>query len=127
MGACPIFADSAERYAGFATVVSPLFTLWVLTCLSGIPQAEGVHAKRWYDGGEAQAAYEAYFESTPPLWVFPPALYKPLPLPLKRVLCLELPSYAYPGPGQSDLAESLGPAVAAAAVDVPRTPPTESP
>ena len=48
-----MFIDGAGTRAGFATVVSPLFTMWLLLCLSGIPQAEGQMSKRWYDGGEA--------------------------------------------------------------------------
>jgi len=97
LGACPVFVDGAGSYAGFATVVSPLFTMWVLLCLTGIPQAEGRSAKRWYDGGEAQREYELYFDSTPPLWPFPPCAYARIPLLLKRLLCFELPAYAYPG------------------------------
>ena len=48
-----MFIEGAGTHAGFATVVSPLFTMWLLLCLSGIPQAEGQKSKRWYDGGEA--------------------------------------------------------------------------
>ena len=81
--------------AGFATVVSPLFTMFVLLLLSGIPTAEGENAKRWYDGGEAQAMYERYFASTSPLVLFPPSCYRPLPLCVKRLLCCELPQYEY--------------------------------
>lgn len=131
IASCPVFADDWPSHAaGFSTAVSPLFTMWVLTCLSGIPQAEGQWAKRWYDGGEAQAQYEAYFESTPPLWLFPPSLYRRMPLLLKRVLCIELPSYRYPSPDSGELADSLGSGQqaltngndSAGIVDVPPTP-----
>lgn len=89
----PVFAAAPH---GLATVASPLFTMLVLLVVTGIPQAEGPAAKRWFDhGGESQAMYEEYFESTPPLWLFPPQLYKPLPLCLKRLLCFELPMYKY--------------------------------
>mmetsp|Transcript_2663 Transcript_2663/g.5188 ORF Transcript_2663/g.5188 Transcript_2663/m.5188 type:complete len:170 (-) Transcript_2663:215-724(-) len=101
LGACPVFANGAASYAGFATIVSPLFTMWVLLCVTGIPQAEGRSAKRWYDGGEAQLQYEEYFASTPPLWPFPPCAYARMPLLLKRLLCFELPSYVYPGDEES--------------------------
>ena len=97
LAACPVFVHSGATYAGFATVVSPLFTMWVLLFLTGIPQAEGKFAKRWFDGGEAQLQYEQYFASTPPLWPFPSSAYARMPLLLKRLLCFELPSYAYPG------------------------------
>ena len=83
---CAIFATSA---AGYATVASPLFTMLILLCGSGIPTSEGEYAKRWFDGGEAQASYEDYFASTPPLWLCIPGLYKPLPMPIKRLFCCE--------------------------------------
>ena len=76
--------------AGWWTVASPLFTLAVLTLFTGIPQAEGQNAVRWYDGGEAQAQYEVYFERTPPLWLLPPQLYRLLPRRAKLLLCCEL-------------------------------------
>jgi steroid 5-alpha reductase family enzyme len=101
LGACPVFIDGAGTYAGFATVVSPLFTMWVLLGLTGIPLAEGSNSNRWYDGGEAQREYELYFDSTPPLWPFPPFVYRRMPLLLKRLLCFELPSYAYRGDEES--------------------------
>ena len=90
----PIFRVSPS---GWATISSPLFTMAILLTFTGIPQAEGPNSKRWYDGGAAQAAYEAYFTSTPPLWLCPPSIYRSLPLPIKRVLCFELPMYAYHG------------------------------
>jgi len=100
VGGLPIFIHMPS---GFATIVSPLFTMWVLLCLSGIPTAEGSNAKRWYDGGESQERYQAYFASTPPLILFPPACYRPLPLVIKRLLCFELPQYEY----RPDLQDAL--------------------
>ena len=89
----PIYLASNPE--GWATCVSPLFTFFILTCFSGIPTAEGKASARWYDGGEAQARYEEYFDSTPPLWPFPPSLYRRMPTVLKRLLCFELKMYAY--------------------------------
>jgi steroid 5-alpha reductase family enzyme len=86
--------------AGYATVASPLFTMFVLLFASGIPQAEGAASARWFDGGDSQAMYEAYFEATPPLWLFPPSIYKRLPLCVKRLLCFELPMYRYEPRGE---------------------------
>lgn len=88
----PLFTASP---AGFATVVSPLFTMLLLLVVSGIPFAEGQFSARWYDGADSEREYVAYFESTPPLWLCPPRLYGPLPLLVKRTLCFELPSYRY--------------------------------
>ena len=52
---------------------------------------------RWYDGGDSQREYEDYFHSTPPLWPFPPALYKSFSGSAKLYLCFEFPGYAYEG------------------------------
>mmetsp|Transcript_11629 Transcript_11629/g.26879 ORF Transcript_11629/g.26879 Transcript_11629/m.26879 type:complete len:313 (-) Transcript_11629:243-1181(-) len=96
----PVFIRSPS---GWATICSPLFTMYILTCFSGIPTSEGQASKRWYDGGEAQQRFEAYFDSTPPLWLFPPSLYRRFPLCLKRVLCFDLPMYEY----KSEVSEPL--------------------
>ena len=76
---CAVCDGRAPHLAAFCSRLSPLFTLAVLTLFTGIPQAEGQNAVRWYDGGEAQAQYEVYFERTPPLWLLPPQLYRLLP------------------------------------------------
>lgn len=92
----PIYlSNSPSNYLGLTTIVSPLFTMLVLLLGTGIPQAEGQNAARWYDGDEKQAMYEQYFETTPPLWIFPPSLYRKLPQTLKLLLCFEFPSYQY--------------------------------
>merc|ERR1719453_1192020 len=80
---------------GYFTILSPLFTMFILLCSSGIPLAEGKNMARWYKNDETRDAFDDYFKSTPPLILFPPVLYRPMPLILKRVLCFELPMYAY--------------------------------
>ena len=95
LAAVPVFLSSPGSYAGFATVVSPVFTMFVLLGFTGIPQAEGKASARWYDGGESEAQYAEYFRSTPPLMMCPPALYRAMPLALKRLLCFEFPCYEY--------------------------------
>ena len=49
----------------------------------------------------------AYFNSTPPLWPFPPFLYRRMPPMMKLLLCFELPRFRYREPGHS---HSGGPA-----------------
>jgi len=80
---------------GWATIASPIFTLFILLTFSGIPTSEGKNASRWYDGGASQEHYERYVAQTPPLWPLPPGVYARLPLSVKRVCCFELPMYAY--------------------------------
>ena len=80
---------------GYATILSPLFTMVLLLLVSGIPLAEGKAMARWYGNPDVRDAFDDYFKSTPPLVLFPPALYRRMPLILKRVLCFELDRYAY--------------------------------
>eukprot|EP00962_Isochrysis_galbana_P054470 scaffold26033_cov104-Isochrysis_galbana.AAC.2 len=102
----PVFLASP---AGWATIVSPLFTFGVLTLFTGIPQAEGVNSKRWFDGGASQQQYELYFETTAPFWLFPPQLYSKFPKPFKCLLCCELPMYAFHQPELSSFKPDAGP------------------
>ena len=64
----PVFVQSP---AGFATVVSPVFTMFVLG-FTGIPQAEG-KASAAGTTAASEAQYVEYFRSTPPLMMCPPA------------------------------------------------------
>ena len=92
LSGCSVFRHSGP---GYATVISPLFTMWAILLLSGIPTAEGENAKRWFDGGEGQENYEQYFASTSPLIPLPPTCYRLVPICVKRIFCFELPSYEY--------------------------------
>jgi len=89
---CSVFSDD---YVGFVSVASPLTTMFLLLCVSGIPLAEGKHVKRFYATPESGEVYDHYFNRTSPLIPFPPAIYEVCPLCLKRVFCFEFPSYKY--------------------------------
>lgn len=96
IAAIPIITSSNSKLSyGWFIIISPLFTMLVLLLFSGIPQAEGSNSVRWYDGGEKEFMYETYFNTTPPLWIFPPFLYQKLPNFIKLFLCFELPMYKY--------------------------------
>jgi steroid 5-alpha reductase family enzyme len=79
--------------SGWSSVLSPVFTTLLLLLGSGIPTAEGKALKRFYSTPEASAAFEEYFESTPPL--IPCCGYKALPAVAKLVCCCEFPMYKF--------------------------------
>jgi len=106
---CSVFSDD---YVGYVSAASPLVTMTLLLCVSGIPLAEGKHLKRFYRTEASGKAYDAYFETTSPLIPCPPACYGALPLSIKRVFCFELPSYRYQ-PSASSIADDAETAMAA--------------
>ena len=81
-----------------AGILSPLFTALILLFLSGMPLGEERYNRR--HGSEAW--YREYRARTSPVLPLPPALYKSLPLAVKRVLLLELPLYERGLPGLAD-------------------------
>lgn len=88
----PVFADDA---GGFATVVSPLFTMLLLLGVSGIPLAEGRNLKRFYKTSDSGKAFDEYFDRTSPLIPCPPCLYTALPSAAKLLCCFEFASFKY--------------------------------
>eukprot|EP00045_Choanoeca_perplexa_P003048 m.28431 g.28431 ORF g.28431 m.28431 type:complete len:335 (+) comp11836_c0_seq1:172-1176(+) len=80
---------------GWVTILSPILTMVLLLFASGIPTAEGQAQGRYMKTPEDKRRYEAYRTQTPPLFPFLPALYKGMPMGLKRLLCFELPMYEY--------------------------------
>ena len=84
--------------AWWATSASPLFTMHILLNLpaTGVAQANGASLRRYYEGPHAEA-YAAYRSSTSILLPLPPAVYRRIPLPLKRTLLLDLSRYEYRG------------------------------
>jgi steroid 5-alpha reductase family enzyme len=88
----PVYAASPAG-TGYFTLVSPLLTMLLLLCLSGIPTAEGDNQKRFMRTEGDKAAFLAYRRRTSPLVPLPPALYAPLPLWFKRVFLFEWKMY----------------------------------
>ena len=85
---------SVQSPAGFMTVVSPS-SRCSSSSASPASRRRRARRQRWYDGGESEAQYVEYFRSTPPLMMCPPALYRAMPLALKRLLTFEFPCYEY--------------------------------
>ena len=86
--ASPVFAASSSSW-GYACVLSPLLTMTLLLCLSGMPTAEGDNQKRFMRTRADRAAYLEYRAATSPVLPLPRWAYRPLPLWLKRWALLE--------------------------------------
>lgn len=86
-----IFLISASIVTGWkwVAVLSPIFITSILLFLSGIPLLEQKADERF----AWNPLYAEFKRSTPALLVFPPFLYRRLPLLLKRIFCCELPFY----------------------------------
>ncbi|KAI0720765.1 hypothetical protein C8T65DRAFT_632746 [Cerioporus squamosus] len=106
--------SSSARSAQLGSLVSPLFTMILLLFGSGVPTAEKPAAQKYYqmaypdddsDSGHdyherqpangAWANYQTYRAQTSILVPLPPAVYRALPVWVKRAFLLELPMYEW--------------------------------
>ena len=88
-------ASTSSPGWGWATVVSPVFTIWLLLLISGIPSAEGENLKRFYVAEDQGAAWEQYAKVTSPLIPFPPSLYENLSPTVKKIFFVEFDRYRH--------------------------------
>lgn len=88
-------ASTSSPGWGWATVVSPVFTIWLLLFFSGIPTAEGKNLKRFYVAEDQGAAWEQYARVTSPLIPFPPSLYENLSPMVKKIFFFEFDRYRH--------------------------------
>lgn len=94
----PVWKAETELgiYDGWVTILSPVFTMFVLLFLSGVPIAEGKALKRYYSNGEdLMKEYEDYRNGAPPVIICCPPIYRALPAAVKKVFCCEYDRYAY--------------------------------
>lgn len=89
-----IHGSGGDIAAGVATVLSPVFTIFVLTRFSGLPTCEGQNLSRYYDNGNGDA-WNDYSQRTAPIILQPQCLYAVLPLWFKRAFCCEWESLKY--------------------------------
>ena len=99
--ATPQIYVSAAPALGWATVLSPLLTMAILLCLSGIPSAEGDNQLRFMRTPQQAAAYAAYRGRTSPLIPLPPAVYANVPTALQQWLLFEWKMYEATSPAQA--------------------------
>ncbi|THY09447.1 oxidoreductase-like protein, partial [Aureobasidium pullulans] len=90
-----IMETGGAKAALFASIVGPIFLTTLLMFVSGLTLQERPGAKKRYEKGEGWNEYAAYLHQTSILIPFPPALYKKMPVILKRTLFLEFPIYVF--------------------------------
>lgn len=91
----PVWLESGHE-DGWATIISPLFTMLILLFLSGMPTAEGSALERWYThGNDLKAEYTEYRSRTAPIIICCPPVYAALPMWFKRAFCCEFRRYEF--------------------------------
>jgi len=97
MSGIPLWTAAGNGEAdGWVSVLSPIFTMFVLLFLSGVPMAEGKALKKYYtNGDELTAEYEEYRSGAPPVIICCPPLYRALPSAIKVAFCCEYDRYIY--------------------------------
>ncbi len=98
VAASPHFYVTGSPALAWATIISPLLTMLILLCLSGIPSAEGDNQLRFMRTPAQATAYATYRARTSPLVPLPPPLYAALPLAIKRWALFEWQRYEVSSP-----------------------------
>lgn len=90
----PILLEKPSFY-GWACIMSPLFTCFILLYASGtgLTNAEGAGLKRYYGNENLTESYKSYREKTSIL--IPLVGYGTIPMPVKRTLLFEWERYEY--------------------------------
>ena len=79
----------------YASILGPIFLTVLLMFVSGLTLQERPGAKKRYEKGTNWEGYADYLNKTSILIPFPPQLYRPLPVFVKRTLFLEFPMYVF--------------------------------
>jgi len=119
VSACPVVTGTGRPGAGWPTLLCPLWTMFILLFLSGLPTAEGASLARYYEDAAEGERWEEYRRRTSPVVPMPPALYAQLPAVVKRCLFCEFRFLEYrptdkivqvqEGPAAHEAAGALGP------------------
>jgi steroid 5-alpha reductase family enzyme len=80
--------------AQYGAIVSPLFITLLLLFVSGLTLQEPPAQKKMYNSDQRDA-HRKYLDQTSILIPLPPALYRPMPLWLKRTVLFDFPFYQY--------------------------------
>ncbi|KAK9722730.1 hypothetical protein K7432_002451 [Basidiobolus ranarum] len=87
--------------AGWAAIASPLFTMFILLFLSGLPYVEKPTQKKFYESPEF-SSYKDYLNATSIVIPMPSSLFSRLPHWVKKVFFLEWSIYHYPPAWETD-------------------------
>lgn len=86
---------SGPSAALYASAVGFVFLTTLLLFVSGLPLQERPGAKKRYEAGTGWPAYEKYLHDTSVLIPLPPALWRRLPVLVKRTIGCEWPLYVF--------------------------------
>ena len=76
-------------------MVGWIFLTVLLMFVSGLPLQERPGAKKRYEKGEGWPEYQNYLHETSIMFPMPPAIWRNVPVPIKRTLGLEFPMYVF--------------------------------
>merc|ERR1712039_55281 len=91
----PVILESDSPGAAWVTLLGPLWTMFILLFLSGLPFAEGDSLARYYENDLEGKRWDEYRERTSPVVPLPPALYARLPRHVKRCFLCEFKFLEY--------------------------------
>jgi steroid 5-alpha reductase family enzyme len=107
LSSCPVIVESDSPGAAWVTVLGPLWTMFILLFLSGLPFSEGSSLARYYENDSPEGKrWDEYRERTSPIVPLPPQLYARLPMWLKRCIFFEFKFLEYRGSTSEDEARS---------------------
>ncbi|KAF1989645.1 DUF1295-domain-containing protein [Aulographum hederae CBS 113979] len=86
----------------YASILGPFFLTLLLMFVSGLPLQERPGAKKRYEKDNRWDEYSTWLHRTSILIPFPPQLYAPMPVFLKRTLFLDFPLYVFDPAKHSD-------------------------
>ncbi|KAI5366617.1 hypothetical protein Slin15195_G081350 [Septoria linicola] len=92
-GALP--SGSGAYAALYASCVGFIFLTTLLMFVSGLTLQERPGAKKRYEKGSGWHEYEKYLHDTSIMWPMPPAIWRNLPVIVKRTVGLEFPIYVF--------------------------------
>lgn len=88
-------SGSGAYAALYSSMVGWIFLTVLLMFVSGLPLQERPGAKKRYEKGVGWPEYEKWLQETSILIPMPPAIWRNLPVIVKRTIGLEFPMYVF--------------------------------
>lgn len=90
-----VYSGSGAYAALYSSMLGWIFLTALLMFVSGLPLQERPGAKKRYEKGVGWPEYEKYLRETSILIPMPPAIWRNLPVIVKRTIGLEFPMYVF--------------------------------
>lgn len=88
-------SGSGAYAALYSSMIGWVFLTVLLLFVSGLPLSERPGAKKRYEKGTGWPEYEKYLHDTSILWPMPKAVWRDLPVLVKRTIGFEFPMYVF--------------------------------